>query len=194
MLKELGPYIGPILVLLIVIRRAGRARRIRTSNMWVIPALAVLATGSTLAREPFPSVVAIGLFVLAAIAGAMIGYFRALHLNISLNRETGQVSSQPTQLGTILMVAFMALRMGLELYFNGKVNVAAFVGPSIPHAPNLPMHGVDLFRLTDAALIFSTAMMIVQRIEIWRRADALRADFRSQMQAAAPSQTVQPPS
>ncbi len=77
-MRELAPYIAPLLVLLIVLRRAGRAKRLRTANMWIIPALAVLATGSTLAREPFPAVVALGLFVLAALAGAGVGYFRSL--------------------------------------------------------------------------------------------------------------------
>ncbi len=53
------------------------------------------------------------------------------------------------------------------------------VGPlKFPHAAG-STHGVDLFRLTDAALIFSTLMMIAQRIEIWRRAQPLLAEYRA---------------
>jgi hypothetical protein len=176
MLKEIGPYIAPLVILLIVLRRAGQARRLRTTNMWLIPGLAVLATGTTLSSEPFPSLVAIGLFVLAAAAGAGAGYFRALHIELSLNKENGQITSQATQIGTLLVVGFMALRFAMEYLMKGHAGAGDMIGA--PHGPRAA-HGVDLFRLADAALIFSTAMMIAQRVEIWRRAQPLLAEYRA---------------
>jgi hypothetical protein len=43
-----------------------------------------------------------------------------------------------------------------------------------------PQHGVDLFRLADAALIFSAAMTIAQRLEVFRRAHLLLKAQKSQ--------------
>jgi hypothetical protein len=176
MLKEIAPYIAPAIILLIVLRRAGRAQRLRIGNMWLIPTLAVLAAASTLAREPFPSVVAIALFVVAILVGGGLGYFRALHIELSLNKESGQITSQATPIGTYLIVAIMAVRLGLEFLVKGHVGAEDVVGS--PHIPR-PAHGVDLFRLADAALLFSAAMVIAQRVEIWRRARPLLAEYRA---------------
>jgi hypothetical protein len=166
--KDLFNFLPLAIALLIVLRRSRRASKVRVERAWVIPGLALLGVWSTLAREPVPSGVALAILVAAAAVGIGAGYYRALHIELSLDPESGQVMSKATPFGTILVVVFLVIRVGLDFAINGswRPGPPAFVMPPA-------RHGVDLFRLADAALIFSTAMTIGQRFEIWRRAHAL---------------------
>src|SRR5258706_2430588 len=169
--KNLLEYLPLAIILLIVLRRAGRAQTVRTQRIWITPLLGVIAVASTLAREPVPSVVAMAILAAAMLAGIAAGYFRALHMELSVD-ESGAVSSKATQIGTFLIVFFLLLRVGLDYAINGGWQ------PGPPRFVNPSAHGVDLFRLADAALIFTTAMTFAQRVEIWRRARKLLKDHR----------------
>lgn len=183
MSRSLLQYLPIALVLLLVVRRAGRARQVRIQRMWITPILASVAAVSTLAREPFPSIAALGIFLLAALAGAGAGYFRALHIKLSLDPETGSVSSKATPIGSALVVVFVVLRIGMEYFVKGGVPHQGFAARAMagPAA-----HGVDLFRLADALLIFSTMMTVAQRFEIWRRAAPLIAAHKADKVAGPP--------
>lgn len=156
-----------LLIARLAVRRSARSRRIRIQRMWLSPILASIATVSTLAREPFPSIWALGIFALATAAGAGSGYFRALHTELTLDPETGNVSSRATPIGSALVVVFLFLRFAIEYFVKSGVPQAGF-GHRVLEGP--AAHGVDLFRLADAALIFSTMMTVARRYEVWRRA------------------------
>jgi hypothetical protein len=185
-MKDYTPLIIFALALLVILRRSGRSRRVRMRNAWLFPAFGLLSAGSTLANEPFPSLLAIAILIVASAAGIAAGWFRALHVELALDSETGDITSKATPIGTYLIVGFMALRLGLGYAFNGQP------GAGLPHGPPMigaPKHGVDLFRLADAALLFSTFMSVAQRFEIWRRAQPLLAQYRAEKaakEAAAP--------
>ena len=175
-MKDYTPLIIFALALLIILRRSGRSRRVRVRSAWLFPLFGLLSAASTLANEPFPSFVAIVILVLASAAGIGAGWFRALHVELALDSETGNITSKATPIGTYLIIGFMALRLGLGYAFNGQP------GAGLPHGPPMigaPKHGVDLFRLADAALLFSTFMSAAQRLEIWRRAQPLLAQYRA---------------
>jgi len=176
MSKEFAPLIIFAIVLLVILRRQGRSRRVRTRNAWIFPAFGLLSAASTLANEPFPSLVAIAVLVVASAAGIAAGWFRALHVELALDAETGNITSKATPIGTYLIVAFMALRLALGYLFNGTPGAGLPYGPPMIGAPK---HGVDLLRLADAALLFSTFMSVAQRFEIWRRAQPLLAEYRA---------------
>jgi hypothetical protein len=181
-MKDYTPLIIFALALLIILRRSGRSRRVRVRSAWLFPLFGLLSAGSTLANEPFPSLVAITILVVASAAGVAAGWFRALHVELALDSETGNITSKATPIGTYLIVVFMGLRLGLGYAFNGAP------GAGLPHGPPMigaPKHGVDLFRLADAALLFSTFMSVAQRLEVWRRAQPLLAQDRSAKAEAA---------
>ncbi|MBV9331743.1 MAG: DUF1453 family protein [Alphaproteobacteria bacterium] len=165
--RELLRYLPLLVVVLIVARRAGRSQKVRVDRMWITPLLTLVAVGSALAREPMPGVIAIGLFILALAAGGVAGYFRALHQQLSIDPDTGQVSSKATPIGTILVVTFLILRFGMDYALTGRFGTPrwSFARPT--------QHSLDIFRLADAALLFTTAMMLAQRIETFRRAHLL---------------------
>src|SRR5215831_1733088 len=166
--KDYFNYLPLAIALLIVLRRSGRARKVRVERAWITPILAVVGVWATLSREPPPGGVALAILVAAAAIGLGAGYYRALHIELSLDPQTGQVMSKATPFGTILIAVFLVLRFGLDYAVNGgwKPGPPRFVMPP-------PQHGIDVFRLADAALIFSTAMTIAQRLEVFRRAHLL---------------------
>ena len=178
--KELSNYLPLVIALLIVLRRSGRAQKVRVERMWVTPVLSLFGIWSTLVREPFPGAVALAILVAASAIGIGAGYYRALHIELSRDPGTGQIISKATPFGTILIAVFLILRFGLDYAVNGgwKPGPPRFVMPP-------PQHGVDLFRLADAALLFSTGMMLGQRFETLRRAHALlRAEKTKEMPAS----------
>jgi hypothetical protein len=167
------------IVLLIILRRSGRAQKVRVNGRaWVTPLLSIFAIWSQMSREPVPGLVAIAIIAAAAAAGAGAGYFRALHIELSRDPASGEVMSKPTQLGTILIVVALLVRSGLNYLTKGSL------GPDFAHPAQLQKHGVDIFRLADAATIFATAMMLGQRAEILRRAHLL---LRSGDSGASPA-------
>jgi|SRR5579871_552234 len=164
--KDYLNYLPLVIVILIVVRRAGRARKVQVERGWITPILSLIGVWSVMSGEPIPGVAAGAILLVAITLGLGAGYFRALHTELSYDAETGHVMSKPTQLGTFLIVLFLLVRVGLDYLTTGKFGPGArFAQPRA--------HGVDLFRLADAALLFSTAMLFAQRIEVLRRAHGL---------------------
>jgi hypothetical protein len=155
---HLGSFALPLVVFALILRRSLRPRKVRTTRMWLYPAILGAAALFTMANEPVPGLGAIAGFVGAAAGGAGLGYLRARHQQFALDPATGDVSSKATPLGTILIGAFFLIRFGLEY---------------LTHARDIP-HALGLQRATDAGLIFAFALMVAQRWEIWRRTNALR--------------------
>ena len=165
--RDLFNYLPLIIVLLIVLRRSGRSQKVRMPRLWITPFLSVIAVGSFLVREPPPSLYAWVIFVAAAALGAGAGYYRALHMELSVDSNSGEVMSKATPLGTILIVATLLIRFGLDYAVNGGWH------PGPPRFVQAPPHGVDIFRLADALMILTTVMSLAQRLEILRRTHAL---------------------
>jgi hypothetical protein len=178
--KDLFPFIPLAIVVLIVLRRAGRSQRVRTQRMWITPLLSLTAVATALAREPVPGAAAIAILTLAAAIGIASGYLRALHTELTVDNETGAVSSKATPVGTVLIVVFLLVRVGLDYAINGAWK------PGPPRFTNPSSHGVDLFRLADAAVMFAAGMMVAQRVEIWRRAQKLLKEHRESRMATLP--------
>src|SRR5690349_10790038 len=103
--KNFSDFLPLALIAWIVLRRAGRSKKVRVERMWVTPVLSIAAVWLTLAEEPAPSIAAIGLMAVGAAAGIASGYVSALHLELSLD-EKGKVLSKATPLGTYLIAGF----------------------------------------------------------------------------------------
>lgn len=159
--KELIPYLVPLLVVALIIRRSGRSRRVNLARMWVAPAIFALMTFGALAAEPLPSLAVVTAFAASALAGGGLGYLRALHQELSIDPQTGTISSKATAIGTLLVLGLFVLRFGLKLAF-----------------PQLQAHGHAGAQVAAAAnglLIFTVTMLVVQSVLIWSRAQPLLA-------------------
>jgi len=161
MSQQYLPYIVPLIVAVLILRRAGRAQKISMNRMWIRPAIITLMAGAGLFVGPFPGLIAIAAFVAAAGAGAGFGYLRARHQLISIHPETGEVSSQATMIGTLLFLGIIAVRYGVKLAFPQMAN---------------PGHGgAQVILVTNCLLLFTAAMFITQTALIWSRTRPLLA-------------------
>jgi hypothetical protein len=157
-----GTYIVPVLALLLIVRRGFKAQKVRTSRSWIWPGVILLLTGFVLLSSPAPSLLAAAGFVAAAGAGVAIGYLRAAHQTLSIDPETGGVTSKATPFGTIIFAALFVARYLLQ---------------SLTSARDVP-HALGLQRASEAGLIFAAMMMVASRAEIWRRVKPLLAQHR----------------
>ncbi len=133
---------------------------LRTGRMWIMPAiLAALIVAMLYAIPPAP--LGWGVFALGLVIGGGVGWQRARLMRFHLDEESGAVMVRQSPLAFLFIVAlFLARRLlipGREAQAAGQVA-----------STGLPL-------VTDALLGFALGMIIGMRIEMWRRAKALRA-------------------
>jgi hypothetical protein len=175
-MQQILPLIIPLVVVAIILRRSMGTRKVRFRAMWIRPAVLLILAGVTLAEAPMPGPIALAAFLAAALVGGGVGYLRARHLELSVDPETGTVSSKSTPIGTILIVGLVGLRIGLRYMFPEMGG-----GQAGGHLEK------DAVLWTDGALIFSAAMLVTQAIVIWQRTRPLLAEHAARsLPPAAP--------
>ena len=161
------PYLIPVLVVLLILRRNLRSRTLKMERLWVYPAILVLAAGAAMRGEPFPGVLALFGFVVALGVGGVIGWWRGRLTNIMIDPTTHDFTSQASLAGTLLIGAVFALRYGVKMALaNGGAS-----------APPMGLH-LDVTGITNGLTIFLAAMVSVQRIEMFLRCQKLLAEAR----------------
>jgi hypothetical protein len=174
-MNHILPFVIPLLIVALLLRRSMGTRKVRMRAMWIRPAILLVLAGVTLAASPMPGPIALAAFVAAAIVGAGVGYLRARHLELSVDPVTGTVSSKSTPIGMILIVGLVAIRIGLKYAF-----------PEMGAQPGGHL-AKDAVLWTDGALIFSAAMLATQAIAIWQRTRPLLAEHAARsLPPAAP--------
>ncbi|HEY3778385.1 MAG TPA: hypothetical protein VGL35_10050 [Rhizomicrobium sp.] len=164
--NALSPYLVPLLVGAILLRRALRAqkaKRVRFATLWIFPILLLLVTLTSLAREPATGFGVIAAFVAAGLAGGTIGWYRVHTLAFSVEAESGRISARPNKWGALLVLGLIALRYFADVALK-RLGFAK---------------GADLVHATDAVMVFTTAMLVAQSVHTWIRARAALSAHRS---------------
>jgi amino acid transporter len=159
-LATLLPYLLPLLVLIMVVRRSLRERRVRVKTLWLVPALFAVVTLYALAAAPPPSMIWVAGLVAACAAGAVLGWLRGRHTHLALDPATGQLTSRATPLAVILFAFIFLARTSLRMALMSNPVAAAASDHRIP-------------LVTDLFLVFALGMVAAQRWEIWRKARAI---------------------
>jgi hypothetical protein len=181
--NHIGPFLVPLIVILVIARRAFRAQtaqRIRRGRLWIGPAYLAVAMALVLWTSPSPGLAGIALFAAAAAAGGVVGYFRALHQEFSIDPQTGNVMSRTTPVGTFLFIGLFLVRYALNWWMRGD---------AAPDA--LQARSAQLMLYTDTMLFFAFALVTVSAWEVWRRTSPLIAAHRGES-GSAPA-AIQPP-
>lgn len=174
-MNQILPFVVPLVIVALLLRRSMGSQKVRMRAMWIRPAILLVLAGLTLAASPMPGPIALSGFVAAAVVGAGFGYLRARHLELSVDPETGTISSKSTPIGMILIVGLVAIRFGLKYAF-----------PEMGAQPGGHL-AADAVLWTDGALIFSAAMVVTQAIVIWQRTRPLLAEHAARsLPPAAP--------
>ncbi|HTT98638.1 MAG TPA: hypothetical protein VMF58_11365 [Rhizomicrobium sp.] len=171
-LRDILPYLGPILIVILIGRRMLRAQkptRIRPHLLWIQPAILlagmVLLLGMTKVQT---SPLAIAIFVGAAVAGGVVGYFRALHQEFSIDAETGNVMSKATPLGSMLFLGIFLVRYAMNYMMKGGQQA------DMAHPPS-----PTVLLYTDAMLFFAFAMVAATAFEVYRRTRPVVAQHKA---------------
>jgi hypothetical protein len=159
-LHTLSPLIVPLIVAVVLLRRAMREqkpKRVRFTRLWLFPALLLLVTIPSLMNGPTPGILASLAWLVAMVVGGLIGWYRVHTLEFTLDAESGKVSARATQFGALLLVGLIALRYGAEFLVK---NLGLGTGEGFVY-------------FTDAMLLFSTSMFVARSVHTWIRAKAL---------------------
>jgi hypothetical protein len=167
MLKQIAPYIGPILVMAIVfwrMRRATQGRPLKPNRLWIRPAILSLFAALAFIHPAPITPLTVAIFVASAAAGVGLGYVLAAHQHLTLDRASGAITSKLSPVGMALFVGLFGARYVVRLWVEGGQPPQAFTQPNSA-----------VLTYTDAALLFALGLVASQAWETWRRAKALLA-------------------
>jgi hypothetical protein len=150
------PYLTPILVVAIVLRRAIRnaPRNVSPSRMFIIPLIFGVGTVATIAYSPVPGLFWIVGYAVALALGAGVGFLTTHHQEFAVDPETGKLTARATPIGTILVLGLFAARYAVKF-------IAPHADPQTHHP------SADVLAWTDAGLIFATAMIAARAVTTW---------------------------
>jgi hypothetical protein len=175
---KLFSYAVPVAVVLLVLalrmRRMGQLRPLRVERLWVVPVIYLIILGLTLQEAP-PELADLPWLVLAAIAGAALGWYRGKMMQIIVDPDTHAINQMASPLAMIFLIVIVGLRYGIRFALAGKA---------------ADWH-VSINMLADAPLFLGAAMFITTRLEMFLRAQGLLAEAR---EAKANGTTAQAPS
>jgi hypothetical protein len=197
-LHQFEPYIVPLIVVVILARRLMRNKpqKVKTGRLFVLPAIVVVATAVTLYATGIPSLLWIGVYAVALILGAVVGFLSAHHQQFALDYETGEITSKATPIGAALVVALFAARFGLKLLMPNVAGSPTAVGSYTPGnpLPHVPAHASGaILGWTDAGIIFSAAMLLARATTTYLRAQPLLAEHKAHLESKASTSVQSPP-
>ena len=159
MLKEFAPYIVPLLLAAVIVRRSMQARKVNTGRMWIRPAVLLLMLAGAFAYAPMPGPIAIIAFLAAGAGGIGLGTYMAGHQHLTIDEKTGHISSRSNMIGTLLVLGLFAIRFGAKLVF-----------PELAH----PGHS-QMTQAANGLLVFTVGVLIAQTAATWQRTRPLLA-------------------
>jgi hypothetical protein len=179
--RQAVPYLIPVLLVIIVGRRAWRAQKpqeIKPSRLWIRPVILAVFLVLAMSTAPAPGLFALALFAGAIVLGLGVGYLTALHQEFSIDAGTGAVMSKATPLGAVLFAVVFLLRFVLKTWMSG--------GSQVPSA--VIAKGGQVLLYSDATLFFAVAMVGASAWEVWRRTRPLVVEHRASTEALPPAE------
>jgi hypothetical protein len=163
--EHLLPYLLPVLILLLIVRRGMTARQIKVERMWVMPALLTFAGASMFASAQTPSLMIVAELAAALAGGAVVGWYRGRLTHITIDPATHDLTSKTSPVGVVLIAVLFAARYGLRLAFP---DLGAAHGSLSSQA----------VAIADALALFGIGALVVQRLEMWLRCRRLLAEAK----------------
>ena len=160
------PYLVPLLLLVLVVRRSLRERRVRLETLWIVPAVFRAITVFVLWRSPPPSIAWILGLVGAFAVGCGVGWLRGKTTNVSIDPQTHLLSSRATPIAVVLFALLFLARTSLRM---ALMQQPAAIGAGRALVP----------LITDAFLVFALGMIVAQRIELGLKCRQLLLDAKS---------------
>jgi hypothetical protein len=162
-MQQMLPYLLPVIVLVLVLRRSLRERKLQAERLWVMPVLLLAVGGMSLIATWPASLNGVIVVLVALLAGSAIGWWRGRLTHIAIDPRTHVLTSRTSPLGVLLIGVVFAARYALRVY-------------EVSHPINNLPGGAGL--IADALLVFAIGMIAVQRLEMWLRCQRLIAEAK----------------
>lgn len=163
--QVIGPLIGLLAFaafFLLRLRRLSRGRPLKLEQLWILPAILVLAAGFMLWRAPPPA--GDWPWLAAALAiGAGLGWVRGSLMTITVDPQTHAMNVRASPAALVFIVALVAVRFGARNLLSGWT--AGWAGHAL--------------LIGDGFLLFAVGLLGVQRVEMAIRARRLLAQARA---------------
>ena len=161
---KLFPIIAPLLALLIIVRRGSSARRVKVNALWRFPIIIAALCVTSLANGKMPGLLALAMYAAAVPAGALLGWFTAQHVELTLDETTGTITSKPTPFGTAITAGAFLARFAVDYFVKG----------GSPGHPSVVLVGA-----ANAALLFVAARGLAGAWHMWIRTRPLIAQHKA---------------
>ena len=148
--------------ILLRMRRMSKPRPLKTETLWVAPAIFAAVAALTFVEAP-PALSDAPWLLGAGALGAVVGWYRAKTMRITVDPQTHALSQTASPLGLLFLIAVFGLRYGLRYLLGQEA-----------HA-----WGVSVNLLADAPVVFAVAMFGLQRVEMFIRAERLLSQARA---------------
>jgi NAD/NADP transhydrogenase beta subunit len=155
-----GGWVGTILPILIIagvfayrMRSMSKERPLKTSTMWIVPAV-LLAMAVALFWAAPPPAMGWALIAAGVAIGAGIGWYRGKMIAIRRDPETGALTQKASPLALLLIAGVVIIKIAGKQYM-GATDAAS------PGSPAMIM--------TDAVLGFGIGLLTATRVEMYLR-------------------------
>ena len=152
----------PLVVIALVILRNLRARRLRIETLWIGPVMIIAIVTLALSQEGRPSTLGLAVDAAAIAAGAVVGWWRARFIQITIDPASHELTSRASPVGVLVILAIFAVRFGLRYYLS----------------QNTSSIGLPFNVNADATLVLSVGLVCAQRLEIFARARGMLMEAR----------------
>jgi membrane protein CcdC involved in cytochrome C biogenesis len=147
----------PLLVVLPLIywrmRRAAKSRPLKLGALWFRPIILAALTAMVLFGTP-PAASDWTWLVLAAVLGAVLGWYWGRMVTIEVHPENGTLMTKRSQAAMIVFFALIVMRVGLRAGLQMEADV---------------LHITPVF-IADIFIVFAAALFGVQALEMYLRA------------------------
>jgi hypothetical protein len=137
-------------VMVLRMRRMGKARPLKLGMLWVVPALYFLVAVVMFIELPPKGLVAV-VCALALAIGAAVGWQRGKMMHIHVDPETHGLSQTASPAAIAFLIALIVVRSGARSIFGHSASVS----PAM---------------LTDPLIAFALGMFALTRLEMYLRA------------------------
>jgi len=164
--QNLLTYVIPILViaplLYLRLRRMMKPQPLKLNRLWIRPAIILLVGFGVVGAAP-PPPADWPWFILAALAGAVLGWQWGRLMAIHVDPEKGTLMTRGSQAALIVMVLLLAVRLGIRA--GVRMEATAW--------------HLDAALVTDGFIVFSAFLFGVRGLEMYLRAGKVLAESRT---------------
>lgn len=150
-------WLTALAVIVLVVVLSARPRPLRVKRLWIGPVVFLAAATAAIAQQGPPRPLAIVVYAGALAVGAAFGWWTGRHTEIRRDAAGGRMTSQISPFGLMVVLALVALRLGLRDTLSANAGVLRLSSAEI----------------ADAFLLMAVGLVCAHGAELWLRARRL---------------------